>query len=141
MTLLLDASVLIDHLRGNRAARRALAAAVEEGQRLAASVVVKVEVLAGMRPAEERATRRLLDALDWIPVDDDIAERAGRLANLYLASHPGVDPVDHIIAATVELHDAALWTRNIKHFPMFPDLEPPYRPTGPTRGRGPSARR
>ena len=126
MTLLLDTSVLIDHLRGNRAARRALAGAVEEGARLAASVVVKVEVLAGMPPAEEQKTRRLLDALDWIHVDDDIAERAGLLANRYLPSHPGVDPVDHIIAATVELHDAVLWTRNIKHFPMFPDLEPPY---------------
>jgi predicted nucleic acid-binding protein len=126
MTLLLDTSVLIDHLRGNRAARQALAAAVDHGERLAASVVVKVEVLAGMRPAEEQKTRRLFDALDWIPVDDDIAERAGLLANRYLPSHPGVDPVDHIIAATVELHDAVLWTRNVKHFPMFPDLEPPY---------------
>ena len=126
MTLLLDTSVLIDHLRGNPATRQALAAAVHDGERLAASVVVKVEVLAGMRPGEERRTRRLLDALDWLPVDDDIAERAGQLANRYLPSHPGVDPVDHIIAATAELHDAVLWTRNLRHFPMFPDLEPPY---------------
>lgn len=126
MTLLLDTSVLIDHLRGNPAARQALAAAVHDGERLAASVVVKVEVLAGMRPAEEHRTRRLLDALDWLPVDDDIAERAGQLANRYLPSHPGVDPVDHVIAATAELHDAVLWTRNLRHFPMFPDLEPPY---------------
>ena len=126
MTLLLDTSVLIDHLCGNREARRVLAAAVDDGERLAASVVVKVEVFAGMRRAEEQPTRRLLGALDWIPVDDDIAERAGLLANLYLSSHPGVDPVDHIIAATAELHDAGLWTRNVKHFPMFPELEPPY---------------
>ena len=126
MTLLLDTSVLIEHLRGNVAARQALAAAVEDGERLAASVVVKIEVLAGMRPAEEPKTRRLLDVLDWLPVDDDIAERASLLASRYLPSHPGVDPVDHIIAATVELHKAVLWTRNIKHFPMFPDLEPPY---------------
>jgi predicted nucleic acid-binding protein len=55
-----------------------------------------------------------------------IAERAGQLANRFLLSNPGVDPVDYIIAATSELHDAALWTRNIEHFPMFPDLEPPY---------------
>jgi predicted nucleic acid-binding protein len=126
MTLLLDTSVLIDHLRGDPAARQALTAVSVEGHRLASSVVVKVEVLAGMRPAEERITRRLLDTLDWIPVDDDIAERAGLLANRYLASHPGVDPVDYLIAATAELHDAVLWTRNIKHFPMFPELESPY---------------
>ena len=126
MTLLLDTSVLIDHLRGDSAAREALAEAAVPGHRLASSVLVKVEVLAGMRPAEERRTRRLLDTLDWIEVDDDIAERAGLLANRYLPSHPGVDPVDHVIAATAELHDAVLWTRNVKHFPMFPALEPPY---------------
>jgi len=126
MTLLLDTSVLIDHLRGDPAARQALAGAAAEGHRLASSVVVKVEVLAGMRPAEERRTRRLLDTLDWIPVDDDIAERAGLLANRHLPSHPGVDPVDYLIAATAELHDAVLWTRNLEHFPMFPELQPPY---------------
>jgi predicted nucleic acid-binding protein len=126
MTILVDTSVLIDHLRGESAARLALAEAVQRGERLACSVVTKVEVLAGMRPDEERATRRLLDALDWIPVDDEIAERAGAMANRYLRSHPGVDPVDFIIAATVELHDATLWTRNLKHFPMLDGLTPPY---------------
>jgi predicted nucleic acid-binding protein len=126
MRLVVDTSVLIDHLRGNLAARQALADAVAGDARLSSSVVVKVEVLAGMRPAEERKTRRLLDALDWIAVDDDIAERAGLLANRYLRSHPGVDAVDYIIAATVQRHDAALWTRNLKHFPMLPDLTSPY---------------
>lgn len=90
------------------------------------SVVTKVEVLAGMRPDETPTTRRLLDALDWLPVDDRIAEAAGHLANRYRRSHPGVDPIDFIIAATAEAYDAALWTRNVKHFPMLPDLAPPY---------------
>lgn len=126
MTILVDTSVLIDHLRGHEAARQALAGAVEQGERLACSVVTKVEVLAGMRPDEEPATRRLLEALDWLGVDDAIAELAGLLANRYLRSHPGVDPVDFIIAATAETHDAALWTRNLKHFPMLPSLSPPY---------------
>jgi predicted nucleic acid-binding protein len=126
MTVLLDTSVLIDHLRGNTAARDAMAGAVSDGHRLAASVVVKVEVLAGMRPGEEIPTRRLLDALEWLPVDDGIAEEAGRLANRYLRSHPGVDPVDHLIAATATAHEAPLWTRNVKHFPMFDGLTSPY---------------
>ena len=126
MTIIVDTSVLIDHLRGNSDARRALADALNDDQRLACSVLTKVEVLAGMRPDEERATRRLLDALDWIPVDNGIAERAGALANTYLRTHPGVDPVDYVIAATTQQLDAALWTRNVKHFPMFPNLAPPY---------------
>ncbi len=126
MTIIVDTSVLIDHLRGDPDARRVLADAVGDGQRFACSVVTKVEVLAGVRPDEERATRRLLGALEWISVDDAIAERAGLLANAYLKSHPGVDPVDYIIAATAQQLDARLWTRNVKHFPMFPGLAPPY---------------
>ena len=126
MTILIDTSVLIDHLRGDEAARRALANAAQQGERLASSVVSRVEVLAGMRPEEEPPTRRLLSALDWISVDDEIAERAGVLANRFLRSHPGVDPVDFIVAATAEIHDAILWTRNVKHFPMISDLAPPY---------------
>lgn len=126
MTILLDTSVLIDHLRGNAAARDAMAGAASAGQRLTASVVVRVEVLAGMRSTEEKPTRRLLNALEWYPVDDRVAEDAGRLANRYLRSHPGVDPVDYIIAATATIHDASLWTRNVKHFPMFDALMSPY---------------
>lgn len=126
MTILVDTSVLIDHLRGDEAARQALADVARRGERLACSVVTRVEVLAGMRPAEEAATRRLLDALDWLDVDVAIAERAGLSANRYLRSHPGVDPVDFIIAATAEQHGAILWTRNVKHFPMLDDLAPPY---------------
>lgn len=126
MRLVVDTSVLIDHLRGNLTARQALLDAMAGEARLCSSVVVKVELLAGMRPAEEHRTRRLLEVLDWIPVDDEIAEHAGLLANRYLRSHPGVDPVDYIIAATVQRLDAVLWTRNLKHFPMFPDLVSPY---------------
>ncbi len=126
MAIVVDTSVLIDHLRGEEAARGALRGAAADGERLVASVLTRVEVLAGMRIAEERATRRLLDSLDWIEVDAELAERAGILANRYLPSHPGVDPVDYVIAATAERLDARLWTRNVRHFPMFPELESPY---------------
>lgn len=47
-----------------------------------------------MRASEEEATRSLFRAVEWIAVDDDIAERAGKLANQFLQSHPGVDPID-----------------------------------------------
>lgn len=124
--ILLDTSVLIDHLRGHAPAVAALDEAASRGHRLTASVMTRVEVLAGMRPAEERATRRLLDILDWIVVDEEIAENAGRLANHFLRSHGGIDPVDYVIAATADRADAILWTRNLKHFPMFPGLKAPY---------------
>ena len=126
MTIVVDTSVLIDHLRGDERAHRTLRAAADDGERLVASVVTRVEILAGMRADEETSTRRLMRVLDWIPVDDVIAEQAGQLAHRYLRSRPGVDPVDYIIAATTRTLDAALWTRNIKHFPMMAGLAPPY---------------
>ncbi len=126
MVIVLDTSVLIDHLRGNAEAHARLRGAVATGERLVASVLTKVEVLAGMRTSEEQATRRLFDSLGWIEVDDDLAEHAGALARRYLPTHPGVDPVDYVIAATTQQLGAELWTRNLKHFPMFPDLRSPY---------------
>lgn len=132
MTVLLDTSVVIDLLGGNAAALDAVRGAGEAGHDLAASVVVKVEVLAGMRPHEEQPTRRLLGGIEWIAVDDLIAEAAGMLANQYARSHSGIDPMDYIIAATVHAttvrqdQNARSWTRNVKHFPMFTDLAPPY---------------
>ena len=126
MTIVVDTSVLIDHLRGDERATGCLSAAVEAGERLVASVLTRVEVLAGMRPDEAEATSRLLDALDWVDVDRALADEAGRLAQRFLRSHPGVDPVDYVIAATVRRVDGQLLTGNVRHFPMFPGLAPPY---------------
>lgn len=126
MIVVVDTSVLIDHLRGDERAHATFRDAIESGRTLAASVLTKTEVLAGMRAPEEAATRCLLGALQWVEIDDRLTERAGMLANQYLRSHPGVDVVDYVIAATTELLGAELWTRNVRHFPMFSGLNPPY---------------
>jgi predicted nucleic acid-binding protein len=86
----------------------------------------RVEVLAGMRAPEKSATNHLLSLFEWVPVDESIADLAGRTARQYLRSHPGVDPADFVIGATTESLAAQLWTRNRKHFPMLPDLADPY---------------
>lgn len=126
MTIVVDTSVLIDHLRGHEGAKNALRDAASAGARFAGSVLTRVEILAGMRGAEEAKTTALLASLEWIAVDEPLADQAGRLANQYSRSHPGVDPVDYVIAATATELEAELWTRNVKHFPMFPDLRSPY---------------
>ncbi|MBX3194010.1 MAG: type II toxin-antitoxin system VapC family toxin [Microbacteriaceae bacterium] len=120
-----DTSVLIDVLRGDPAAAKALRAARADGP-LHASEVTRLEVLAGMRPSEEQATRALLGALEWCPVDESIAEIAGELGRAWLPGHRGIDSADLAIAATVIAFDARLMTRNVKHFPMFEGLSAPY---------------
>ncbi|MDR1512109.1 MAG: type II toxin-antitoxin system VapC family toxin [Propionibacteriaceae bacterium] len=125
MSVLVDTSVLIDVLRGEDAAAEVLREARMAGA-LHASEVTRLEVLAGMRPREESVTRGLLATLTWHPVDDRVAEIAGELGRRWLPSHRGIDSADLAIAATAIMVDAALLTRNIKHFPMFGGLSAPY---------------
>lgn len=93
MSALVASSVLIDYLRGDRGAAELL-----ERERAAAplhaSAITRLEVLAGMRVAEETATRSLLSTLVWHPVDADVAEEAGALGRRWLPSHHNIDGAD-----------------------------------------------
>ncbi len=125
MTALVDTSVLIDYLRGDEGAADLL----EDERRidvLHASEITRLEVLAGMRPAEVDDTRALLATLVWHPVDASVAEEAGALGRRWLPSHNAVDAADLAIAATAILLGRRLLTLNVRHFPMFPDLRRPY---------------
>jgi hypothetical protein len=123
---LIDTCVLVDHLRGLSPATALLAAGVEDEVELWSVVVVRTEILAGMRASEQRATRRLLDQLRWVDVTRTLADRAGELARRYLRSHRGIDTVDYLIAASVQELSAELKTTNVKHYPMFAELVPAY---------------
>ncbi|MCI0637423.1 MAG: type II toxin-antitoxin system VapC family toxin, partial [Actinobacteria bacterium] len=125
VTIVADTSVLVDYLRGHEPARAAVTDALRSN-RVVVSLVSKIEVLAGMRPDEETRTYRLFGQLEWADVDDDVAERAGRLAAAFARTHKGVELADFVVAATADLLDATLWTRNRRHFPMFVDLPDPY---------------
>ena len=125
MTVLVDTSVIIDYLRGRAAAVGRLE--TERSQDvLHASEITRVEVLAGMRPAEEDATRSMLSTLAWHPVDARVAEDAGELGRRWLPSHEAIDAADLVIAATATLVGARLLTMSVRHFPMFPGLAPAY---------------
>lgn len=126
MAALVDTSILIDHLRGVQKAQALLESEVLAGEPLFASVLTKTEVLAGMRPRELAPTSALLAMMVWIDVTDAVAERAGQLANRYVRSYPGIDLVDYVIASTRERLGVALWTHNVRHFPMIRGLVAPY---------------
>ncbi len=126
MTVVIDTSILVDHLRGDNSAKELLAEGITSGRRLTGSVLTKIEILAGVRSGEEKATEELLGQIEWIEVDEDLSDQAGRLARHWLRSHPGVEVVDYVTAATVQRLEATLWTRNVKHFPMISGLTTPY---------------
>lgn len=126
MTLVLDTSVLVDHLRRRAPAGEAFASLIRAGEEMAASVMVRVELARGLRAHQAVGFASLDLLVAWVPVSLDIAATAAELAERFGRSHSTVDPVDYVVAATASHLEAPLWTTNLKHFPMFPDLEAPY---------------
>lgn len=125
MSAVVDSSVLIDVLRGSQAVAQMLKVCRSAGV-LHSSYVVRAEILAGMRVPEEPRTRGLLALCEWHAVDEFVAEEAGRLGRRWLPSHRGIDVADLLIAATANVLGLQVLTRNVRHFPMFPGLQPPY---------------
>jgi predicted nucleic acid-binding protein len=107
-------------------ARELLRSAFEREEAVVASVLSRIELSIGVRPAERRATDALVGALRWLSVDTTIAERADGLARRYARSHSGIDAVDYCIAASALVHELELWTLNIRRFPMFDGLRAPW---------------
>ena len=126
MKIVVDTSVLIDHLRGVDAAVRLLAESLGHNHELWSSTLVRTEILAGMRDSERGPTTLLLGTVRWQEVTISVADRAGELARKYLRSQPGIDTVDYVLAATTEALGARLYTLNVKHFPMIKSLRAAY---------------
>ena len=121
--VLLDSSIVIDLLRGHRPALEYVRAL---DQLPVASEITRVEVLRGIRTGDRRMTERLLGTFGWLALDEPIARRAGELGRRWRASHGGLATADLVIAATALEHGLDLATLDVRHFPMFEGLEPPY---------------
>ncbi|MGH2450174.1 MAG: type II toxin-antitoxin system VapC family toxin [Candidatus Limnocylindria bacterium] len=127
MRLVLDSSVLIDHLRGTvPGAGDVFRDALERSDELWSTCVVRAEVRAGMRRNEELDTDRLFQQIRWAPVDEVQADLAGELGRRFGPAYPGIDTPDLLVAALALTISGRVVTKNVKHFPMFPELRAPY---------------
>lgn len=124
--MLFDTSVLIDHLRGHEPATRYIEGSAESGEPLVSSELVRFELLAGLRERDLERVEGFSAAMTWIPVTEAVARQGSRYARRYRPGHGGIDDIDYLLAATATVFDIALVTRNVRHFPMFKDLLPPY---------------
>jgi predicted nucleic acid-binding protein len=124
--ILVDTDILIAHLRGVDRARAWLARA-RSAEPLAVSALTVTELTGGMRSAERREVWQLIASLRVEAVTELIARRAGELMRQYRRSHTRIGLADYIIAATADVHGLTLATLNVRHFPVFKGLQPPFR--------------
>jgi predicted nucleic acid-binding protein len=119
--VLLDATFLIDLMRGRERAVDLLERLENEGEALGLSAVTLFEFFRGLEtvdlPASEK--RRIAEVVMGRavhPLDGTAAERAGRLdASLWSAGEP-IDPEDACVAGTALSRDQELVTRKGREF-------------------------
>jgi hypothetical protein len=123
LRIVFDTSILIDVLRGDAAALGYVRGVTDVP---ICSEVTRIEVARGLRSSERTSAEQLFRTLHWVPLDEPIARRAGELGRRWDRHRPGISLADLVIAATAEQVDAGLATANVRHFPMFEDLQAPY---------------
>lgn len=117
MNVLVDSDILIEVTRGRD--KDVLTRWIDLGESqagVAFSPVSAAELWAGALPHEFDVLTHLFRSLTCFAIDEKTGRRAGDYLKRY-ASH-GLELGDALIAAAAVLHDAKLWTRNRKHYPM-----------------------
>ena len=118
MKALIDADILIWHLRGEQKAADYLRGLAEDPDiEMWTGAMQRAEVLFFMRPHEEEQTMALLSRIRTAPVDQSIIDEAGRIFRKWNPSH-GIDPNDAILAAMAMTKGGQIHTLNLKHYPM-----------------------
>jgi predicted nucleic acid-binding protein len=108
--ILVDADVLLDHLRGQRRF-------IPADDVVHVSAITRAE-LAAMTGTIDSPVTRLLDAMTEIPVDAAVAQRGGRIRRL-----TGAPLANALIAATALEHDLTLVTRNLWEYKGIAGLD------------------
>jgi hypothetical protein len=118
MSVLVDSDILIDVSRGRDTELVSRWTALSRSDVVILySPVSAAELWAGARPAEHDALKNLFRVLKCVPVDAATGRQAGDYLRRYQKSH-AVELGDALIAAAAVSNNAALWTRNRKHYPM-----------------------
>jgi predicted nucleic acid-binding protein len=102
-------------LRGKEKAKSFLSTLAEDSIVFCSAITV-AEIYAGMKPHEKLKTGELIEGLNIVDVDRQIAEKAGNYKSTI--KNQTLELADCIIAATAFVINAVLATGNAKHYPM-----------------------
>jgi predicted nucleic acid-binding protein len=116
MKVLVDTDILIDYLRGDVSVKEQLEH-LWGSNCVYLSVLSVYELHAGSRPGEEEEIADLLAPIRVLPVDRQVAIAAGQRRNRYRHKGVTLGDMDCMIAATAELDEMQVYTRNVRHYP------------------------
>lgn len=121
MSVLIDSDIIIEVLRGrDQTIVSQWTTLADSSSLILISPITIAEVGAGAFESEFEKIARLFAPLTSVPIDRKIGQLAGELLRRYSKSH-SVRIADAFIAASAVRSEAALWTRNRRHYPM-PEL-------------------
>jgi len=115
---LLDATALIDYLRGRQGTIELLNTLTNQGHQLGVCSITVAELYAGLNQAERAAADQLVDAMDYHEISREIAKEAGRYRYEFARRGITLSTTDTLIAATAIAEGAILITANVRDFPM-----------------------
>jgi predicted nucleic acid-binding protein len=118
MLVLLDTTVLIDHLCGRPAVAR-VDRLLRDGATVATTAINVEEVVRGMRNTERGVVDDLLAGLVVVPIGEAAARQAGAWRAEYASRGTTLHQADCLIAAAAEVHGGRLCTGNPEDFPMI----------------------
>jgi hypothetical protein len=90
---------------------------VGSGAVILCSPVVAAEIWAGARQQEHQLIANFFRSVNCVAADYETGQIAGAFLSKYAKSR-SLEVPDALIAAAAIQHQAALWTRNRKHYPM-----------------------
>jgi len=123
---LVDTDVVINYLKKGAKSRNFLITIIDGDAIEFFSVITEAELLSGVRDVKDELNiYAVLDVMEAIEVERDIAITAGKLRRKYYAAYNTELP-DAIIAATAKERGLILATANEKHFKMFEEIEKEY---------------
>ena len=119
---LLDTTIIIDHLRGDKKVNSYLEKIGQRGDIAGCCCINIAEIYSGMLEKEAEKTDRFINSLYYYEVTREISKVAGKLRQKYQKKGKTLATTDIIIGAAALIYDLILVTKNIKHYP-FPELE------------------
>ena len=119
---LLDTTMIIDHLRGNKRVNSCLEEIGQQGDIVGCCCINIAETYTGMREKEKEKTDRFIESLYYFEVTKQTAKLAGQLRRRYIKKGETLSTADVIIVATAMNYDVTLLTKNVQHYP-FPELK------------------